>query len=549
LDSGRTWAKRIAGFKGTDTGAFSALASSRRNYFGVHGRGGVYYVEPGASVARSVNNDPLAMLAPAPQGLIRVQVLALPGAADTLYAVLDGQVLAKSADAGLHWNQLPFPGSSVAQIAGSPLEPRTLYAAGEPGKVYKSLDAGASWTASGAGLPDGLQVGAIAIASIPSTLYASGVVSSGVPGSPAQEWGLYRSADGGATWFAASPPQTSAIQSITVDPNDPLVVYAGFESALRKTADGGASWTELRNNAFPVCCGIRGVVFDATNPNVFYAQPRAAVWRTVDAGASWESVPGLTSGASSARGTLALDPANASRLLVGWTELGVRELTIAPDLGLTITAPTSLTASTVAGYTLTLRNLGPFHATNVHVTAQLPPGATGASVSAAGAPCTIAATTATCTFDVVRSGGSATAIALSFVPAAGSVNVSASTAGDQPDPLTVNNAVTSTLVATVTAPPAPSGGGGSVSPAALALLVAFGLLKARRRRPVPLAILRRDAPDRSGEAGVHGAIDGPVLHVRARRILAEVVVALPIRRRPDRPRHEAAAAVRANVVE
>src|SRR6185503_8060400 len=41
----------------------------------------------------------------------------------------------------------------------------------------------------------------------------------------------------------------------------------------------------------------------------------------------------------------------------------------------------------------------------------------------------------------------------------------------------------------------------------------------------------------------------PMARLVARRILAEVVVAFPIGRRPDRPRLEAAAAVRAHVVE
>lgn len=477
-DSGATWAKRVAGFKGTITTAFSTLPSSRRNYFGVNGRGGVYYVEAGESVARSVNNDPLAMLVP--QGLVGIHVLAVPGPADTLYAVLNTQVLAKSVDAGLHWSELPFPGPYVSGLTASPLEPRTLYAGGFPVAVHKSLDGGASWAVSDAGLPDELHVDAIAIARTPAILYAIGYLHAS-PNSP-PEYGVFRSGDGGATWSPASSPQTRPILSVTVDPNDPQVVYAGFDGELRKTTDGGASWHTLTRNGTPLCCSFGGVVFDPTDSNVFYALHATGAWRTVDAGASWEPVLAPRPPTFTARGTLALDPADANRLLVGWEELGVRELTIAPDLGLAISAPASLTANALASYTLTLRNLGPFDATNVHVTAQLPAGATGVSASASGAVCAIAATTAACTFGVVRSGGSLTTIALGFVPAAGSVNVSASATGDQPDALTANNTVTSTLVANAPVPPARSGGGGSVSPGVLALLVALSLLQAFRTR-------------------------------------------------------------------
>jgi len=480
-DSGETWAKRIAGFKGTNPTAFSTLPSSRRSYFGLNGPGAVFYVEDGGAMPRSVNNDPLTLLAQQ-QDFVSIQVLALPGAADTLYAVLKQQILAKSTDAGLHWSKLAFPGLSVAYIAGSPLEPQTLYASGSPGPLYKSMDGGATWATIGAGLPADFHFEQIAIASTPSTLYAIGVLAgSSLPGSPPSEWRVYRSADAGATWSAASPLQTQPIYSVTVDPRDAQVVYAGFGSELRKTTDGGASWTTLTRNGFPLCCSFRSVVFDATNTNVFYAL-HAAVVRTVDGGASWENVFTPSSQTFTASGTLVLDPTNASRLLVGWSERGVREFTIAPDLALTITAPASLTANAPASYTLALRNLGPFHATNVRVTAQTTASVAAVSASAAGAACTTAATTATCTFEIVRSGASAAPITFGFVPAEGSVAVSASTTGDQPDPLTVNNAVTSTLVANAPAPPARSGGGGSVSPAALALLIALGLLKALRTR-------------------------------------------------------------------
>src|SRR6185436_5204811 len=64
-----------------------------------------------------------------------------------------------------------------------------------------------------------------------------------------------------------------------------------------------------------------------------------------------------------------------------------------------------------------------------------------------------------------------------------------------------------------------------------------------------LALFRRDLPDRARERRVFRRIDRPVLHFRACRILAEEVIALPVLRRPDRPRDEAAAAVGADVAE
>src|SRR5512135_981447 len=64
-----------------------------------------------------------------------------------------------------------------------------------------------------------------------------------------------------------------------------------------------------------------------------------------------------------------------------------------------------------------------------------------------------------------------------------------------------------------------------------------------------LAFVGRNALDRCGEGRVRGGIHRTVLHLRARRVLAEIVVALPVPRRAHRPRHEAAAAVGADVLQ
>src|SRR5262245_32536480 len=64
-----------------------------------------------------------------------------------------------------------------------------------------------------------------------------------------------------------------------------------------------------------------------------------------------------------------------------------------------------------------------------------------------------------------------------------------------------------------------------------------------------LPLLRRDAPQGAGESRMRARIDRAMLHLRARRILAEVVLALPASRRPDRSRRQAAAAVGTDIRE
>src|SRR5579885_1838560 len=63
------------------------------------------------------------------------------------------------------------------------------------------------------------------------------------------------------------------------------------------------------------------------------------------------------------------------------------------------------------------------------------------------------------------------------------------------------------------------------------------------------AIPGRDVADGCGEPRVRGGVDGAVLDLGARRVLAEEVVALPVARGADGAGDEAGAAVGADVAE
>jgi uncharacterized repeat protein (TIGR01451 family) len=89
-------------------------------------------------------------------------------------------------------------------------------------------------------------------------------------------------------------------------------------------------------------------------------------------------------------------------------------------------------------------NLGPFDATGVRVSLQLPSTAQSISAVASGGTCTVTASVATCVFGIARAGAS-NAITLSAIsPSAGPFQLVASVLGDQPDPKPSNNTVTTT---------------------------------------------------------------------------------------------------------
>ena len=69
----------------------------------------------------------------------------------------------------------------------------------------------------------------------------------------------------------------------------------------------------------------------------------------------------------------------------------------------------------------------------------------------------------------------------------------------------------------------------------------------RAARMDALSLVRWNISDRRGKLRMSRGINGSVLDFGACRVLAEKVVTFPVFRWPDGPRHEAAAAVRADV--
>ena len=64
--------------------------------------------------------------------------------------------------------------------------------------------------------------------------------------------GVFKSADGGATWSSTGPPGAFLL-SLAMDSSDATTIYLGSDSSTAgpgkvfKTSDGGASWTDVSN--------------------------------------------------------------------------------------------------------------------------------------------------------------------------------------------------------------------------------------------------------------------------------------------------------------
>ena len=176
--------------------------------------------------------------------------------------------------------------------------------------VYKSTDGGATW--KHVGLRETYQIGAIVVdPHDPNVAY---VAALGHPYAPNAERGVFKTTDGGATWSKVlyNDADTGAI-SLAMEPDDPHVLYAalwqtrrppwnvyppsnGPGSGLYKSADGGATWTHL-TNGLPANVGHIGLSTSAAAPHRVYAMVDSApgqggVYRSDDAGATWTHLDG-----------------------------------------------------------------------------------------------------------------------------------------------------------------------------------------------------------------------------------------------------------------
>src|SRR5712671_5031813 len=182
----------------------------------------------------------------------------------------------KSQDGGTRFRPVfdKQPVQSIGAIAIDPRDPRTVWVGtGETWTrnsvsigdgIYKSTDGGETWTHMG--LPRSERIARIVVHPQNGNL-----VYACVPGklwSDSPDRGLYKTADGGRTWdlVLTGHNGSTGCSGLSMDSKDPNVLFAGLwdfrrkgwtfrsggdgpeapsGSGLYRSADGGATWTEL----------------------------------------------------------------------------------------------------------------------------------------------------------------------------------------------------------------------------------------------------------------------------------------------------------------
>jgi len=202
-------------------------------------------------------------------------------------------------------------GGRVTAVEGIPGARDTFYIAAADGGIFKTTNAGVTFTALFTD-QDVYSVGAVAVAPSDHNVVWVGTGEGDPRNSASFGDGVYRSDDAGHTWRHLGLNDTERIKRILVHPRDPDVAWVcalghtwgpNAERGVFRTTDGGQTWEKVLYRDEDTGCS--DLAMDAANPRILYAgmwtfrrRPwhfsdgggETALYRSTDAGATWSKL-------------------------------------------------------------------------------------------------------------------------------------------------------------------------------------------------------------------------------------------------------------------
>src|ERR1019366_5232492 len=205
----------------------------------------------------------------------------------------------------------PSFGGRVASIAGVPGDLRVWYIGAASGGVWKSTDDGNTFSPV-FDKQTAMAIGALAVsASDPNIVWAGTGEAWAIRDVDVMGDGIYKSTDAGATWTNSGlVDEDTGCSGLTLDAHDSNTLFAGMwqmvmhtyamysggpSSGIYVSHDAGTTWTHVVHPGLPKSpLGKIDVAIAPTDSKRVYALIQTAdqgsVWRSDDGGATWKAV-------------------------------------------------------------------------------------------------------------------------------------------------------------------------------------------------------------------------------------------------------------------
>lgn len=180
-----------------------------------------------------------------------------------------------------------YPGMGrVNTIAFNGTDTNTMYAATPGGGIWKTTNGGTTWVAKGDKFPN---LGVSDIVINPSNTNILYLASGDWDGRHNRSLGVLKSTNGGDTWnttgLTFTLGQNDIISKLLIDPNNTNTIFATTKNSIKRSTDGGATWTDVHadNNAL-----FNDIAYKIGSSTVMYATSnRGRFYISTNNGSSW----------------------------------------------------------------------------------------------------------------------------------------------------------------------------------------------------------------------------------------------------------------------
>ncbi len=241
-------------------------------------------------------------------------ILIDPKNSENIYVVVLGgkdRVL-KSSDRGNTWSEvytLNNPNARITSLSADNYDNSVVYITTSEGGLFKGVNYGTDWRLVKWQSPN-YDVQIITLQINPK--------DSRVMYLAASDTFIYKTSDKGNTWEKLLKDKTTSagfgiIASLSIDPVNTSILYAGTNAGLIKTSDGGKTWFNVPTIT-PNNVPIETIAINPTNSQILYYSIGSMLYKTIDGGVHWEIFNLPTSRILK---TIIVDPIDSKNVYIG----------------------------------------------------------------------------------------------------------------------------------------------------------------------------------------------------------------------------------------